>query len=113
MRPAIRLQMAARPHRQAAITRVRSSRGRGSLKCPVRTERSPVRLNAFRVSERRLSIHREDAVLRTKTTATEPLTDELELTLETPKDLTVSAQAAEGVKGGVLNESRACACGTM
>ncbi len=52
-------------------------------------------------------------MFRTQTTATESLTDELELTLETPKDLTVSAQAAEGVKGGVLDGSRAGACGTM
>lgn len=52
-------------------------------------------------------------MFRTKTNATESLTDELKLTLEIPKDLTVSGRAAEGVQGGVISGSRACECGTM
>jgi hypothetical protein len=55
-------------------------------------------------------------MFRTQTTATESLTDELELTLETLKDLTVTGREAEGVKGGILSSAvnrGACYCGTM
>ena len=54
-------------------------------------------------------------MFRTQTTATESLTDELELTLETLKDLTVTGREAEGVKGGVLSRvsRNFCECGTM
>jgi hypothetical protein len=54
-------------------------------------------------------------MFRTQTTATESLTDELELTLETLKDLTVSGREAEGVKGGVTSRvgRRFCECGSM
>jgi hypothetical protein len=52
-------------------------------------------------------------MFRTKTTATESQSDELELTLETLKDLTVTARLAEGVKGGALTPARACYCGSM
>ena len=48
-----------------------------------------------------------------KTTATETLTDELELTLETLKDLTVTTRAADAVKGGPTTGSRQCYCGSM
>ena len=52
-------------------------------------------------------------MFRTQTTATESLTDELELTLETLKDLTVTGREAEGVKGGRTTSVRACYCGSM
>ncbi len=54
-------------------------------------------------------------MFRTQTTATESLTDELELTLETLKDLTVTGREAAGVKGGVLSHAgrRFCECGSM
>ena len=51
---------------------------------------------------------------RTQTTATESLTDELELTRETLKDLTVGGRAADAVKGGATTPGRrACYCGSM
>ena len=51
---------------------------------------------------------------RTQTTATESLTDELELTLETLKDLTLTGRAADAVKGGATTPGRrACYCGSM
>jgi hypothetical protein len=49
----------------------------------------------------------------TATTATESLTDELELTLETLKDLTVTGRVADGVKGGRTLSLRQCFCGSM
>jgi hypothetical protein len=52
-------------------------------------------------------------MFRTLTTATESITDELELTLETLKDLTVTGREAEGVKGGMTTKGRACYCGSM
>ena len=52
-------------------------------------------------------------MFRTQTTATESLTDELELTLETLKDLTVTGREAEGVKGGAATKGVMCECGTM
>jgi hypothetical protein len=55
-------------------------------------------------------------MFRTQTTATESLTAELELTLETLKDLTVTGRAADGVKGGILSAAggrHGCYCGTM
>jgi hypothetical protein len=54
-------------------------------------------------------------MFRTQTTATESLTDELELTLETLKDLTLTGRAADSVKGGALSAPgrKACYCGTM
>ena len=53
-------------------------------------------------------------MFRTQTTATESLTDELELTLETLKDLTLTGRAADAVKGGATTPvSRACYCGSM
>ena len=52
-------------------------------------------------------------MFRTHTTATESLTDELELTLETLKDLTVTGRVADGVKGGSLTPARSCYCGSM
>jgi hypothetical protein len=52
-------------------------------------------------------------MFRTKTAATEPTTDELELTLETLKDLTVTARVAADVKGGKTGVGQACFCGTM
>ena len=52
-------------------------------------------------------------MFRTQTNATESLTDELELTLETLKDLTVTGAAAAGVKGGATTPSRQCYCGSM
>jgi hypothetical protein len=52
-------------------------------------------------------------MFRTETTATESLTDELELTLETLKDLTVTGRQAEGVKGGAATPGRVCYCGSM
>ena len=52
-------------------------------------------------------------MFRTQTTATESLTDELELTLETLKDLTVSGRDAQGVKGGITSRAPACFCGSM
>ena len=48
------------------------------------------------------------------TTATEINTDELELTLETLKDLTVTGRAADAVKGGMTTGLRnPCYCGSM
>jgi hypothetical protein len=55
-------------------------------------------------------------MFRTQTTTTESLTDELELTLETLKDLTVTGRLADGVKGGILSAAAGrgnCYCGTM
>ena len=52
-------------------------------------------------------------MFRTQTTATESHTDELELTLETLKDLTVTRRTAEGVKGGATTGAHGCECGTM
>ena len=52
-------------------------------------------------------------MFRTQTTATETITDELELTLETLKDLTVTGRQAAGVKGGASTPARNCYCGTM
>jgi hypothetical protein len=53
-------------------------------------------------------------MFRTQTTANESLTDELELTLETLKDLTVTGRLAEGVKGGMTTGLRnPCYCGSM
>ena len=52
-------------------------------------------------------------MFRTQTTATESLTDELELTLETLKDLTVTGREADAVKGGAATPGRMCECGTM
>jgi hypothetical protein len=52
-------------------------------------------------------------MFRTQTTATERNTDELELTLETLKDLTVTGRAADAVKGGVTSSRPACYCGSM
>ena len=52
-------------------------------------------------------------MFRTQTTATDSRTDELELTLETLKDLTVTGRAADAVKGGALTPARACYCGSM
>ena len=52
-------------------------------------------------------------MFRTLTPATETLTDELELTLETLKDLTVTGRQADGVKGGATTPGRNnCWCGT-
>lgn len=45
-------------------------------------------------------------MFRTVTTATEPRTDELELTLETLKDLTVTGREAQDVKGGATMPDR-------
>ena len=53
-------------------------------------------------------------MFRTQTTAAaESLTDELELTLETLKDLTVTGRDAASVKGGMTSSRRACYCGSM
>lgn len=52
-------------------------------------------------------------MFRTQTTATEINTDELELTLETLKDLTVTGRAADAVKGGRTTKGYNCECGTM
>jgi hypothetical protein len=52
-------------------------------------------------------------MFRTQTTATETITDELELTLETLKDLTVTGRQAAGVKGGITTKGLNCYCGTM
>lgn len=53
-------------------------------------------------------------MFRTQTTATESRTDELELTLETLKDLTVTGRDADAVKGGVLSIAhKSCYCGSM
>ncbi len=46
-------------------------------------------------------------------TTVEPAADELLLTLETLKDLTISGREAGGVKGGATTWGRQCACGTM
>ncbi len=48
-----------------------------------------------------------------KTIATESLTDELELTLETLKDLTVTDRDAVAIKGGATTGVRQCFCGSM
>lgn len=45
-------------------------------------------------------------MFRTHTTATEPQADELELTLETLKDLTVTGRQAADVKGGATTPGR-------
>jgi hypothetical protein len=55
----------------------------------------------------------EDTMFRTKTSATKSITDELELTLETLKDLTVTAREAVGVKGGKTSLGQNCYCGSM
>ena len=53
-------------------------------------------------------------MFRTQTTATESQSDELELTLETLKDLTLTGRAADAVKGGATTPGwRSCYCGTM
>ncbi len=52
-------------------------------------------------------------MFRTQTTATESLTDELELTLETLKDLTVTGRVADSVKGGRTTKAVNCFCGSM
>jgi hypothetical protein len=52
-------------------------------------------------------------MFRTQITATETLTDELELTLETLKDLTVTGRDADAVKGGATTSVRGCYCGSM
>jgi hypothetical protein len=73
-------------------------------------------VNAFEVSEpiRSSGTIEEEAMFRTQTTAAESLTDELELTLETLKDLTVTGREAEGVKGGVTGYTdRYYECGSM
>jgi hypothetical protein len=75
-------------------------------------------VNASQVSEpiRSSGTIEEDTMFRTQTTATESLTDDLELTLETLKDLTVTGREAEGVKGGILSAAggrHGCYCGTM
>ena len=49
---------------------------------------------------------------RTDATTAAPATDELELTLETLKDLTVSLRDADGVRGGRTSSQMACYCGT-
>ena len=50
----------------------------------------------------------------TTATATETATDELELTLETLKDLTATGREAAGVKGGRTTGVRNnCYCGTL
>jgi hypothetical protein len=53
------------------------------------------------------------AVRRDTGTTVEPDADELLLTLETLKDLTVLGREAGGVKGGVTTKGRQCECGTM
>jgi hypothetical protein len=53
------------------------------------------------------------AVYRDTTTAVEPAADDLLLTLETLKDLTISGREAGGVKGGRTSGGRQCECGTM
>lgn len=53
------------------------------------------------------------AVRRDTRTTVEPAADELLLTLETLKDLTVFGREAGGIKGGVTTKARGCACGTM
>ncbi len=45
-------------------------------------------------------------MFRTLTTATESRTDDLELTLETLKDLTVTGREAQDVKGGATTPNR-------
>ena len=53
-------------------------------------------------------------MFRTQTTTTESRTDELELTLETLKDLTLTGRAADAVKGGATTPGgRSCYCGSM
>jgi hypothetical protein len=53
------------------------------------------------------------AVHSDSSTAVEAAADELLLTLETLKDLTVFGREAGGVKGGATTGGRYCACGTM
>jgi len=53
------------------------------------------------------------AVSRDTSTALEPAADELLLTLETLKDLTVSVRDAGGIKGGATLPGGKCYCGTM
>lgn len=52
-------------------------------------------------------------MFRNTTTTTDFDTDELELTLETLKDLTVSGRQAQDVKGGATTPGRyGCYCGS-
>ena len=51
-------------------------------------------------------------MFRTLTTATESRADELELTLETLKDLTVTGREAHDVKGGATMPGNRCYHGT-
>jgi hypothetical protein len=53
------------------------------------------------------------AVHSDSSTAVEPDADELLLTLETLKDLTVFGREAGGVKGGATLPGGRCYCGTM
>ena len=53
------------------------------------------------------------AVYRDTSTAVEPAADELLLTLETLKDLTISGREAGAVKGGATTSRSQCYCGTM
>lgn len=53
------------------------------------------------------------AVHRDTRTTVEPAADELLLTLETLKDLTVFGREAGGVKGGATTSRTECYCGTM
>lgn len=90
-------------------------RRRDSLECSVRSERNLPAPNALTVTEPigRLRDFKEDTMVRTLTTATESRTDELELTLETLKDLTVTGRQAQDVKGGPTTPGRpGCYCGT-
>jgi hypothetical protein len=57
--------------------------------------------------DQRIAVHPD-----TRTTV-EPATDELLLTLETLKDLTVLGREAGGVKGGATLPGGKCYCGTM
>lgn len=53
------------------------------------------------------------AVHRDTRTTVESAADELLLTLETLKDLTVLGREAGGVKGGATTSRAQCYCGTM
>jgi hypothetical protein len=53
------------------------------------------------------------AVHSDSSTAVESAADELLLTLETLKDLTVLGREAGGVKGGATTSRSQCLCGTM
>lgn len=57
--------------------------------------------------DQRIAVHPD-----TRTTV-EPAADELLLTLETLKDLTVSVRDAGGIKGGRTSSVGQCYCGTM